>query len=35
LAAQERGELQLTVLDVVVNCPVIRGVDGVALRGVR
>lgn len=35
LAAQDQGDVQLSVLDVVVNCPVIRGVDGVALQGVR
>ena len=35
LAAQDRGEVRLTPLDVVVNCPVIRSVDGVALRGAR
>lgn len=35
LAAEARGEVQLTVTDVVVNCPVTRGADGRALRGVR
>jgi hypothetical protein len=35
LAAEERGELTLEITSTVVNCPVTRGVDGVALRGVR
>ncbi len=35
LAAEERGELTLEVTPVVVNCPVTRGVDGLAVRGVR
>lgn len=35
LAAQERGELSLEVTDIVVNCPITRSVDGLALRGVR
>jgi hypothetical protein len=35
LAAQERGEVTLTVTGVVLNCPIVRGVDGRALRGVR
>jgi len=35
LAAEERGQLRLEVTPIVVNCPVTRGVDGVALPGVR
>lgn len=35
LAAEERRELTLEVTGVVVNCPVTRGPDGRALRGVR
>jgi len=35
LAAQERGEISLEVTDIVVNCPITRSVDGLALRGVR
>ncbi len=35
LAAEERGELTLDITPIVVNCPITRGVDGVALRGVR
>lgn len=33
LDAQDRGELRLTLSDVVVNCPVVRAGDGSALRG--
>ncbi len=35
LAAEELGDIRLEVTRIVVNCPVTRGVDGVALRGVR
>lgn len=35
LAAQDKGELALTVTPVVVNCPIVRSVDGQPLRGVR
>jgi hypothetical protein len=35
LAAQERGDLALEVTDIVVNCPITRSVDGLALKGVR
>jgi len=35
LAAEERKDLSLEVTDIVVNCPVVRGSDGAALRGVR
>jgi hypothetical protein len=35
LAAQERGDVTLTVTGVEPNCPVVRGVDGRALPGVR
>lgn len=35
LAAKERGELTIVDTDVVVNCPITRGADGQALRGVR
>jgi len=35
LAAQERGELALQITDIVANCPIIRSVDGLALKGVR
>lgn len=35
LAAQDRGELELTITDVVLNCPIVRSVDGLALTGVR
>jgi hypothetical protein len=35
LAAADADELVLTVTSIVVNCPITRGVDGVALRGSR
>lgn len=35
LAAEARGELALEVTDIVINCPVTRSVDGLALQGVR
>lgn len=35
LRAADAQELTLQVTDIVVNCPVIRSVDGRALRGVR
>ncbi|MEO5881668.1 MAG: hypothetical protein ABIQ06_04575 [Caldimonas sp.] len=35
LASEEKGELALTLTGVVVNCPIIRSVDGEPLRGVR
>jgi hypothetical protein len=35
LAAADKGELALTVTGIVVNCPVTRGADALALRGVR
>lgn len=35
LDAQASGEVELDVTGIVVNCPITRGVDGVALRGVR
>ena len=35
LAAAEAGEVELSVTGVVVNCPITRPADGVALRGVR
>lgn len=35
LEAQASGEVELDVTGIVVNCPITRGVDGVALRGVR
>jgi hypothetical protein len=35
LAAAERGEVWLEVTDIVVNCPITRPADGVALKGVR
>ncbi len=35
LAAQERGELSLEVTGIVINCPITRSVDGLALKGVR
>jgi len=35
LAAQALGEVELDVTGIVVNCPITRGVDGAALRGVR
>jgi len=35
LAAQERGDIALEVTDIVVNCPITRSVDGLALKGVR
>lgn len=35
LRAQDRDEVELTLNDVVLNCPVIRSVDGKALGGVR
>jgi hypothetical protein len=35
LAAVDKGELALTVTGIVVNCPITRGADALALRGVR
>jgi hypothetical protein len=35
LAAEERGQVTLTITDIVINCPITRGVTGHALRGVR
>ncbi|KQV52993.1 hypothetical protein ASC95_09445 [Pelomonas sp. Root1217] len=35
LDAQASGDVELDVTGIVVNCPITRGVDGVALRGVR
>lgn len=35
LAAEERNEVRLEVTTIVVNCPVTRGADGRALKGVR
>lgn len=35
LVAEDRGELSLQVSHIVVNCPVTRGKDGRALKGVR
>lgn len=35
LTAQASGEVELDVTGIVVNCPITRGVDGVALRGAR
>jgi len=35
LAAESEGSLTLEVTAIVVNCPITRGVDGAALRGVR
>lgn len=35
LAAESAGEVELDVTGIVVNCPITRGVDGSALRGVR
>lgn len=35
LAAQAAGELSLEVTPIVVNCPIVRAVDGTPLRGVR
>ncbi len=35
LAARDRRELSLEVTDIVVNCPVTRGISGQALKGVR
>ena len=35
LAAEAAGEVALDVTGIVVNCPITRGVDGTALRGVR
>ena len=35
LAAQERGDVVLEQTQIVVNCPVTRAGDGIALRGVR
>ena len=34
LAAQDRGWVSVTVTDLVINCPVVRSVDGKSLRGV-
>lgn len=35
LAAEDRRELTLEVTGIVANCPVVRGADGGALKGVR
>ena len=35
LSAEEKGQLSLTVTDVVVNCPITRDVGGKGLAGVR
>lgn len=35
LAAEQAGEVSLTVTDIVVNCPVVRDGAGRPLRGVR
>lgn len=35
LAAEERGDVALESTQVVVNCPITRSADGVALKGVR
>jgi len=35
LAAEDKGEVTLDVTTIVVNCPITRGVEGSALRGVR
>ena len=35
LAAAEAGELELAVTGIVVNCPITRAAEGVALRGAR
>lgn len=35
LAAQDKGEVSITVTNVVVNCPVTRDGNGVPLKGVR
>lgn len=35
LAAEDRRELTLELTGIIVNCPVVRGADGVALQGVR
>jgi len=35
LEAQASGEVEFDVTGIVVNCPITRGADGVALRGVR
>lgn len=35
LAAESAGAVEVDVTGIVVNCPITRGVDGSALRGVR
>jgi len=35
LAAEDKGEVTLSITNVVANCPVVRAADGQALRGVR
>ena len=35
VAAQALGDVELDVTGIVVNCPITRGVEGSALRGVR
>lgn len=35
LAAQDKGEVALEETPIVINCPVIRGVNGQPLQGVR
>ena len=35
LAAESAGEVEVDVTGIVVNCPITRGADGSALRGVR
>lgn len=35
LSAEDKGEISLTVTDIVVNCPVTKYTDGKSLHGVR
>jgi hypothetical protein len=35
LQAQDQGDLALVITDIVINCPIVRSVDGQALRNVR
>jgi hypothetical protein len=35
LTAQDKGEVALEETQIVINCPVIRGVNGQPLQGVR
>lgn len=35
LAAEDRGDLEVQVTQILINCPITRSVDGQALKGIR